>query len=324
MKLLAPDDFIPSAWQPTDPNGPIRMFNPGLALAAGTRVLAYRLVLADGRRRLAICRLDASDRPLPGTVVPLSDLMPDAGPWQADPRLCVVGDRLFLHFNNGDRLRPNSIYLVELDPDSLMPLSPPRPLCLAGPRRAVEKNWMVFTPDGEDLLAIYSIRPHVVLRLHLAPGGPIICRPIARSDWSVPALPAGTGEPRGGTTPVRVGDHFFSFFHMLRPSPVLPRLLHRLRHRGGRPLHRYDMGFYGFDAAPPYRPVCFTPRPVLPVPARQSGMPPLNRDAERVLYPMGSLLDGHTWTVSAGMHDERSCLLTLNHIQLLDLAEPVG
>lgn len=324
MNLLPPDDFIPAAWRPADPGQPVRMFNPGLARIGGARVLAYRLVLADGRRRIAICRLDAGDRPVPGTVQALSDLMPDAGPWQADPRLCVVGDRLFLHFNNGDRVRPNSIHLVALDPDSLAPLAPPQPLHLSGPRRAVEKNWMLFTPDEETLLAVYSIRPHVVLRLHLRPIGPIDCHPIATTDWSAPALAPGMGEPRGGTTPVRIGARFFSFFHMLQPAPLLPRLLHRLRHRGGRPLHRYQMGFYSFDAAPPYRPFCLTPRPVLPAPARRGPLPPLNRDAQRVLYPTGALFDDGRWTVAAGLHDERSCLLEFDHARLLDLAEPVA
>jgi hypothetical protein len=286
--------------------------------------MAYRLVMADGRRRLAICALDNEDMPIPDSVVPLSDYMQEAGFWHADPRFFTLEDRLFLHFNNGDRILPNDIFLVELDPDRLLPRSPPQPLRLAGQRRRIEKNWMLFSPDGKSTLAVYSIKPHIVLSLRMLKNGAIDCHPIERIDWTIPTPPSDFGEPRGGTPPIRVGDVFYSFFHIVSLSPLPARITHRLRHRRGRPLHRYHMGFYGFAATPPYRPICFTPKPILVTPPRLSDGPaPLNRDAERVIYPSGALFHGEKWTVSAGLNDERCCLLTFDHSRLLSLAKKV-
>lgn len=311
MRVLDPADFVPETWR--HGQGVVHMFNPGLAELHGRRILAYRLVLADRRRRLAICALDSADRPVAGSAVALSGLMPEAGPWQADPRLFAQGDRLFLHFNTGDRPRPNSICLVELDALSLTPLGPARPLALAGTRRPVEKNWMLFSPDQAEVLAVYSIDPHVMVRVQPDTGE---CHTIATMAWRRPA--SAMGEPRGGTTPVRVGDVYYAFFHMTGPAPLAARLLHRLRHRRSRRLHRYHIGFYGFEAGPPFRPVCFTPDPIIALPPRERGAPPpLNRDAQRVLYPTGALFDGTRWTVAAGLHDTRCCMLTFDHAELL-------
>lgn len=322
MIVLPPDRFVPEAWRAIAATGPVRMFNPGLTTFGGRRIMAYRLVLADGRRRLAICALEAAAGPVPGSVQPLSDHLAEAGPWLADPRFCILGDRLLLHFNTGDRPRPNTIFLVEIDPQSLLPRAAEQPLELEG-RRPVEKNWMLFSPDGHTLLAVYSIRPHVVLRLHLGAGASVPCEMVSRHDWTAPV--SRSSEPRGGTPPIRVGDIYYSFFHHLVPAPRWKRVLHGLRHRGGRPLHRYEMGFYGFRASPPFAPVCHTPVSIAGAPARRAGdAPRLNRDAERVLYPMGAAFSENRWTVAAGLHDDRCCLLHFDHADLLRRVEPVA
>lgn len=322
MIVLPRDRFVPEAWRTIAARGPVHMFNPGMTTFGGRRIMAYRLVLADGRRRLAICALDAALEPVPGSVQPLSDHLAEGGAWLADPRFCTLGDRLLLHFNTGDRPRPNSIYLVEIDPHSLLPCAAAQPLELEG-RRPVEKNWMLFSPDGDTLLAVYSIRPHVVLRLHLRAGASVQSEMMAKHDWTAPL--ASLSEPRGGTPPIRVGDVYYSFFHLLVPAPRWKRVLHAMRHKGGRPLHRYEMGFYGFQASPPFAPLCHTPVPIARAPARRAGDAlPLNRDAERVLYPMGAEFSENRWTVAAGLHDERCCFLHFDHADLLQRVEPVA
>lgn len=86
--------------------------------------MAYSVVLPDMRRRIALCRLDATLQVVKHSHIPLSDVLIDCGNWHADPRFCVYGGRLLLHFNNGfgeSGRGTNRIFLVEIDPDTLIP-----------------------------------------------------------------------------------------------------------------------------------------------------------------------------------------------------------
>jgi hypothetical protein len=173
-------DLIPTAWQGNEPVESCHVFNPALTCYRGQWLLAYRVVLEDGRRRLAICRLNAQLEVMADSVVALSDAVVGADQWQADARFCPLGERLLLHFNSGAK-RPNQIYVVELDATTLLPLGPARPLVSAGSRQVVEKNWMLFEHEGA-LLAIYGIAPHVVMRLAVG-GAQVMCTPMQASSW---------------------------------------------------------------------------------------------------------------------------------------------
>src|ERR1700730_15392168 len=83
--------LLPQAWKHVADRGPIYAFNPTILSAADGFLFAYRMVLADGLRRIAICKLDEELKPIDGTVLPLSDLIVGCGhnvsAWFADPRL---------------------------------------------------------------------------------------------------------------------------------------------------------------------------------------------------------------------------------------------
>ena len=327
--------LLPNPWQSGPWGDDFAVYNPAIVQHRGRLLMAYRVDFGRGRgmqRKIGLCELDATFTPVPDSVRPLSDRIESCNPYHYDPRFLLYQDRLFIHYNNNTQSRPNQIFLIELDSDTLAPRTPARPLRLAGPRQAVEKNWMLFEHAG-DLLAVYQIAPHTILRLDLAGTGAVECHPFYTTDWDVSAYADRFGAPRGGTPPVRQGQIYLSFFHSRYPiSPLrgllriwpdsaenrLPRYVAAIERRQRRPLDqmRYVAGVYAFDAAPPFRPRRMAESPIL----RPEAEAPYTRrrrrrnpSADGIVYPCGALpwADGR-WLVSYGVHDERCCLRFVN------------
>ncbi|CAN5476031.1 hypothetical protein BH10CHL1_BH10CHL1_39650 [soil metagenome] len=270
--------------------------------------MAYRVVTPDRRRLLALCRLTSAMQIVPGSVVPFSDSIQAGGDWHADARFCIFRDRLFIHYNDGYR-KPNHIYLVEVDPDTLAARGPARVLVLDGPQRAVEKNWMLFAHDDE-LWAIYSICPHVVLRLSWGEVGSVVCQRAYQHAWDATAYALPFGELRGGAPPVRLGDQYVSFFHSSFLVHPLRRLLFKvLRKRPTNILH-YVGGVYGFAAKPPFTPLWLQPTPILMPPSLPRHHAQLSPIVEYSAYPCGAVLQNQRWILSFGARNEYCCLAT--------------
>jgi hypothetical protein len=328
--VIAPQDLIPAEWLRMQPSKKFHVYNPAITRFRGRLLMAYRV--DSGRRetahrRIGLCELDESLQVISGSVLPLSDTIQGGGPRHYDPRFLVYDDRLFVHYNNNFMTRPNQIFLVELNPDTLAARSAARLFYLDSPRQEIEKNWMLFEHDG-DLFAVYQIAPHTILRVNLGGTGPIICEKIYESTWDVSIYAEHYGWPRGGTPPVRQGDTFVSFFHsrqqisrlrwILRywpvgPDKTLPRYMAAIERRLRRPLARvrYYAGAYAFAAEPPFRPLWLRPEPVLD-PATEGPYRHrlrANPWADGIVYPCGATPseDGR-WLVSYGVHDERCCL----------------
>ncbi len=231
-------ELTPAAWAQEQPAADYFITNPAIQRFDGGWVMAYKVVTAHYRReRFAICRLDDGLNVVPGSVVPLSDTIPNITPQVGDPRLIVYDGRLwavYCHF----RL-PSLLYLAEVDGDSLAARGAARPLLLDD-RQWQEKNWMIFDHAG-DLWAVYTIAPHVILQLDLRDPAVIRCRRRYVTEWDVSAYARRWGEPRGGSSPVRVGDAYYVFFHsrhfVNRFHAALAPAWHALRARLGRPEH---------------------------------------------------------------------------------------
>jgi predicted GH43/DUF377 family glycosyl hydrolase len=243
--------LIPQTWARERPVEQYYVTNPTIQFVNERWIMAYKIVTPSYHsERFAICRLDAALCVVPESVVPLSDSIPNSTTQVGDPRLFLYQERLFViycHF----RL-PSLLYIAEIDPDSLNAVGPARPLLLDD-RRWQEKNWMPFEHEGE-LLAVYSIAPHVILQLDLSDREVIACRRIHRSDWDVSHYHRHFGEPRGGAPPVRIGNVYYSFFQ----SHYFTSRLHRriapfwyaLRARLGRPEHWQGPRLAGGDVRP--------------------------------------------------------------------------
>lgn len=308
-------DLLPPAWRARVAPESCHVFNPAITAHTDGWVMAYRVVLPDQRRRIAICRLDGTGHVRPGSAQPLSDQLVDGGDWHADPRFCREGDRLLLHFNSGAR-EPSNIFLVELHATTLCPIGPCRPLQLLGPRRPVEKNWMLFFHD-EILWAVYTIAPHRVLRLSLDGSGPIRCTSVYETSWNDRRYRERYGEPRGGTPPVRVGNRYYTFFHSHYRKPPITRWLTALRHGTSPRAVTYGVGCYAFAAEPPFAPVAYSPGLLFRTPIRGgSPRPPLSRYYDGCLYPSGAVHRDRAWYISVGLHDDGCALLHLSHDEL--------
>ena len=312
--------LLPAIWRPAAGTGPVRTFNPALISDGSGWLLAYRVVLPDGRRRLALCRLDPARRIIAGSPFALSDQVgfraevpyPEvARQWLADPRLYRWGGRLFIYWNSGWHEPQNHQFLQELDPDSLAPLGPPRELRLRGTRRPLEKNWTCFADHQGALHAIYSIAPHRVLRFSLAGDGDIDFDEVANFAWTPAAYPPSHGGLRGGAPPVWHEGQFWSFCHSVHDGP------------NG---YCYRAGVYGFSDGPSFAPT------VEPLRALDLGggfraartYPRLNPAVDEVIYPCGAAFDGTRWWVSHGINDELCALSCVPHAEVLASVRPRG
>lgn len=327
--------LVPAPWLHREPREKFFALNPAITRFRERTLMAYRVdsgYRRSTRRRIAVCELDGDLRPLPGSVVPFSDTIRRGGDLHYDPRFLVFAGRLFIHYNNNYQTRPNQIHMVEVDPASLQPLAPARPLQVSGPRREIEKNWMLFEHEGE-LFAVYQVSPHTILHAEFEEDGPIAFKRRHETDWDVTAYAGTYGVPCGGSPPIRHGEAYYSFFHsriqvgagrrllkywpgdwMSRRSRYPQALLRRLYWLLDR--RRYYAGVYAFAAKPPFQPLWIAQEPVLRPeleckPERRSGNP----CAERVVYPAGAIAYAErSWLVSYGLHDE-CCRLRRLEIQ---------
>lgn len=319
--VYAGRDLLPEAWRHLGEEGPVRTFNPGLLRDGAGWLFAYRIVAADGRRRIGLCRLDAALKPIADSAVAVTDHVrfpPGAAypavvrEWFADPRLYRFGGRLYLYWNSGWHEPCNHQFLQELDPATLLPVGPPRELVLRGERRKLEKNWTFFaTPSGGGLLALYSILPHRVLAVSLAGDAEITCEEVARIDWSLARYPASHGGLRGGAPPILHDGRFWVFCHSVHDGP------------DG---YRYAPAAYCFAAEPPFAPVAQPVRPLefgLPHGGRRT-YERLNPAVGEVIYPCGAAREGARWLVSHGINDESSAISLLAATDVQATLEPVA
>lgn len=306
------EQLLPAAWRQFAADGPVRVFNPGLLRDGDGWLFAYRVVAADGLRRIAMCRLDAALRVVADSAFPLTDhvrFRPDAGypevatQWFADPRLYWLGGRLFIYWNSGWHEPQNFQFVQELDPATWQPRGLARELVLHGTRRKLEKNWTFFragTEPADAFHAIYSIMPHRVLAFSIAGEGNIAFEEVACREWSLADYPACHGGLRGGAPPVLADGRFWTFAHSVHD---------------GAAGYRYAAALYCFAARPPFEPLAAPVRPLALATAwaQRRAFPALNPAVSEVIYPCGAAQDGARWLISHGINDELCAISTVAH-----------
>jgi predicted GH43/DUF377 family glycosyl hydrolase len=150
-----------------------------------------------------------------------------------------------------------------------------------------EKNHSYFEHDGT-LYAIYTIKPHRIMRINGM-----------NAEWAYEThmpMPWAPGtEPRGGASPVRVGDEYWHFFHSRTTT-------------GG--ILTYCTGLYAFEAKPPFRPTRMIREPIEW--ADRATVPPGQYAA--VTFCCGAVRhDENTWVLSCGIHDRWTELHSFSH-----------
>lgn len=313
------EDLLPDAWLTLAAGGPVRMFNPGLLRDGDGWIFAYRVVASDGKRRIALCRLDRRLQIIGGSAMAWSDtvVFPDAGAmpdvathWFADPRLYRFGDRLFIYWNSGWHEPRNYQFLQELDPTTLRAAGPPRELRLRGERQKLEKNWTLFENAGRQL-AIYSILPHRILEFSLAGSGSMEFNEVATTPWALSEYPRSHGGLRGGAPAVPSDGMYWVFCHSVHD---------------GEDGYRYLPAVYRFGGTFPFAPVDEPLAPLaLPNPQGPRRLyPRLNTAVGEVIYPCGAACEGDCWLISHGINDEHCAISIVTRAEVEATLRPVA
>lgn len=260
------------------PGEPGIRFNAGLLPWKDGYLLAWR----DNERnsRVWLSCLDVAFRPT-GTPLLLQLKHAEAEHSQEDPRLFLfrgVPHVMFVGAASRNSVLRTSVLYARLDPTTLQAEEVFYPHYEG--RNFWEKNWGFFEHEAQ-LYAVYSISPHVILKIDGDKAVPAYETPTL-ATWP-------TGELRGSTPPMRVDDEYWAFYH----SSVA-------RHLKGVPGHRvYDVGLYTFNPSPPFRVRRITLEPFLT--ADQSTRPA--GQSKSVVFPCGAICRGKDIVLSAGVHD---------------------
>ena len=313
-KVFHSPHLIPLNWQEVAGNGEVWVFNPAIMRVNGDLLMAYRVVLADGRRRVAMCRLRDDWTVISGSLVAFSDVIrfADAGmvddayhDWIADPRLVQLGGRLYLHVNSGSLPAPNKIYLIEVDPNRLLPVGLAREVTQTGDRYSIEKNWLFFEHAGEPYV-IYRFSPLEILSADLSDPHEVRCTPIFRHTWDSFAYTQAYGELRGGATPVYYDGYLWVVAHSVFLNGTQPG-------PSGESLESliYVGALILLEGGPPFGPRLISPQPILEaLPAEQAlpCFPRLDIRCEEDVYPSGAIIEDGALIVSYGLSN-KYCVL---------------
>lgn len=299
-----PEGLAPlHTWRVALPAGPIhKAFNGSLLRWQDRWLLAYR----QGFRCL-IARLDETGFRVIDTRVVES--APGRGILHArcelrqeDPRLFIHNGRLFMSFVGVDH-RPGKdginglgahVLYCELDPETFRPLQTYYPHYEK--RSLWEKNWSFFSHDG-NLLAVYNIKPHVVLHIY----GDHATRAYTTE---VPHGWTG-GHLRGGAPPVRIGNRYWHWFHG-RIGAGIDAV--------------YNTGVYTFDAEPPFTVRGMTRTPIQWADPETRGNP---GDSASVVFVAGAHFDPENarWITSQGVHDDHVTVSAWDAVSVLSTLE---
>lgn len=211
-----------------------------------------------------------------GTLWPVKVKHPMCVRGREDPRLFRFRGRTHVAFTglpNGPGQECGILYADVSEPLKTQPIAPKY-----AHRAATEKNWGFFESGG-DLFAVYQIGPvHRVLKIE---GDRITA--VHETSWS----PCDSWGPlRGGASPLRVGDEFYSFYHTRQyPSEKSQWTI-------------YTMGVYTFDAKPPFAPKRWASEPLIIAGKTKPGW--------AVIFPGGASLRDGRFLITGGEHD-RAC-----------------
>jgi len=317
-RVLSPD--VPSFLEQTDwPTGLFTFpsdertvyFNPALLKKDDTFYLftrRYRYPNGSGKlpmtNDLAIWRLTKHLAPVE-LIVPEPPNRYPKEQWE-DPRVIDHGGAIHVAFATWVHMRGWTIRqsLCKLSADWRRFTVAQEPLYGGNaptPERATrhEKNWLWFIHEGQ-WHCVYMSNPFTVLKI--GPNGHV------SKAWKGPQLPLpwSHGEPRGGTTPIRVGQEYVTFFHSSLPWTTQQR--------------RYYMGALTFEAAPPFAIKRITLEPLLAgsdKDARVLGGP-------LVIFPCGSDLSAREWLVTFGVNDEQCGWVKIPQGELDKLLVPIN
>jgi predicted GH43/DUF377 family glycosyl hydrolase len=260
-------------------------FNSSIISYRGKLIMAYRIGFDFPRTGIAVLGDDYQPKENYKFEIPTLD------PWNTygkeDLRLFLHQGDLFGSYVGLSEQGANQI-LCKISPDFKVVeqcyLDYPE-------RQRDEKNWQFFS-YGKQLFCVYTIVPHVILRLF--PNGKVEKAYETRSliDWSL-------GFFRGGAPPILSSNRYYHFFHVTIPP------------RSGIPYKRYLGGCYAFHPEPPFHIDKMISGAIL-VPNRLERV----RRRSSVVFPCGATKVDSGWLISYGYHDVWCRLAVFNESDL--------
>ena len=229
--------------------------------------------------KLAMCLLDDDLQPIKETNVLLelhSDLRGfTKGYHVEDPRLFIFNDELYLSYTDGYQMAQAKINPETLQSTESFYIDKPDP-------KRTEKNWTFFEYENE-LYSLYDPSKMEVFKMK-GKSWEVFSRCEFDSPWT-------WGQIRGGTSPVRVGDNYLTFFHSA--VPVVTKGIQ------GR---QYFMGAMLFEGKPPFRPIGISRNPIIAGENITEAIPRLSNKIF-VVFPGGVIRRESSWVVSFGYND---------------------
>jgi len=213
-------------------------------------------------------------KPIKSTNV-LPDLHTNLGQFKngfhaEDPRLFVYNDELYLSYTDGWNMAQAKINSDTLKVEESYYYSPQ-------PTKQ-EKNWTFFEADGK-LYSVYDLNNHTIFEMNGKSWTKVATTEFSHGwKW---------GTLRGGSTPIRIGDKFLSFFHSAKDIV------------GGK---QYFMGAYTFEATFPFRPISISKEPIIAGEWMDDGIKRLSNKIY-VVFPNGAIRKEDSWMVSFGYND---------------------
>lgn len=268
-----------------------KAFNPSIVRWNGSLLMCFRY-LADPKdlwiSKVGLVWLDEEYNPI-GTPQLLDTRvsLPHIPSRSEDPRLYVVGNRLFVTYNDNEEKEHGGvrrIYYGELEYDGTTfheKTHIPLLFWQGADKDTWEKNWIPFEYKNT-MHFIYSVTPHFILSPKRKSSS---CTTIASTDGGI-HWP--WGRIRGGTPPYVVGNEYLSFYHSCK---VL-----RSKQTDGKELHHYFMGAYTFSAEPPFHVTQISAEPIIGK-EFYSGTT-YKRIHKHVVFPGGYIFDDqHLWVI---------------------------
>ena len=211
-----------------------------------------------------------------------------------DPRLFRLGTKIYLSFSfRGDHDELSSIAYAELDESFgakkfYVPSYRNRTPC--------EKNWVFFGANGRLFCVYQSGREHRVLRID---GNRVTAEYVTdnQREWF-------GGYIRGGASPIRIGETFFSWFHGQKI--------------GVDGTAYYSIGVQVFEAKPPFRVTKQTVVPIYNAPEDDRVDPVGGKPY--VIFPGGAIFERGQWLVSCGVNDRQIRILKFPHGKVRSLS----
>lgn len=218
-----------------------------------------------------------------------------------DPRVMTYGQKLFVAccnfivFDNGQKYTGSHQIICEMGQDwrVLRKFSPTygKNGGLTTTSIGHEKNWTWFIHNGQPHL-LYHLDNMTVVRFGWE------FKPRVQFGEGVGDFRWQWGELRAGSSPVRVGNEYWTFFHSSLPWQNLRR--------------RYFMGAAAFEAEPPFRLTRISEKPILSGSMHDqsaNGGPPC-------VFPSGAILESGIWTVTLGVNDTSSAWIKIPHADI--------